>query len=235
MKYKNSNLSFKKPFWVILLFFLTGANMHAQWVGSSEPETRSRIQTTPENNTNQRKGLAHIGIGFGGITKNLVDDARYLYTGYFSGNNYLMDVKYDKSSSVNAIIGGVFSTSYPQIHIGYELGLGYASKDVSYTYTDLWGLYDATGKIKSYHFGGAVLTRYNFIKNKDFDLYGQASIGYGIVSLHDDHENDLLTSNDSEIQGTFYGGGAVGVRLALFFMELGYQSTGYLRIGLSIF
>jgi hypothetical protein len=61
------------------------------------------------------------------------------------------------------------------------------------------------------------------------EAYFQGVFGYGYVDIIDDQYNSYMDGG----KGVFYGGGAIGARASIFFAELGYNSTGYLRFGMA--
>jgi len=221
---------------IILLCIVSPISLQSQWAGSSEPETRQTITPNKTTTKSQRPSeFVCLGIGIGGIAENIAADNNYIYNSY-SGEpyQYIYALEETGSSSINFLLSGLFASKYDRIKTGYEIGIGTASRSFDYTgVDDIFGsLMDKTGEITSFHMGFGVPVRYNFAESKNADIYIQGTIGYGIISCHDDHENDLLeTDSELEVQGNFYGGVSLGVRLTLLFVEVGYNTTGYLRAG----
>ena len=221
---------------IILLCIVSPISLQSQWAGSSEPETRQTI--TPNRTTTKSQSpsaLLSLGIGIGGVAQNTAADYNYIYNSY-SGIPYqgVYALEETGSSSINFLYSVLGPSRYDRIKIGFELGIGTASRSFDYVGVDniFGGLMDKTGEITSFHMGFGVPVRYNFAESKNADIYIQGTIGYGIISCHDDHENDLLeTDSELEVQGNFYGGVSLGVRLTLLFVEVGYNTTGYLRAG----
>jgi hypothetical protein len=218
-------------FLILIVFFLNVVHLDAQWAGSSSPAGSSNINTTVmKSNTSDGTTKVYLGLGLGGYSSSLVKSAVYQYPyNWILGN--IIDQKVGKTSGTNCILGFLGKTKTQNLSTGFEMGLGYHTKDIDYIYFDNFSgaVVERSGSIRSLHVGVGLPIRYTFLQKKDLEAYFQGVFGYGYVDIIDDQYNSYMDGG----KGVFYGGGAIGARASIFFAELGYNSTGYLRFGMA--
>lgn len=208
--------NFMQPKFLIFLFSLLFSGLlDAQWAGSSSPAGSSNVNTSvKQSKTTDGITKVYFGLGLGGYSSSLTKAAVYNLPTWVQESE-------GKTTGGNYIIGFLGKTRTTNLTAGLEMGLGSHIKNVDYV--------GNTGSIRSIHFGVGVPIRYTFLRSSDAEAYFQGVIGYGFVDVIDDQYNSYL--NDG--QSIFYGGGAIGARASIFFAELGYNSTGYLRFGMA--
>jgi hypothetical protein len=228
--FRNQNFISTK-FSILVVFLLYVGLLDAQWAGSSSPAGSSNVNTSVmKSNSSSGATKVYLGLGLGGYSSSLVKSAVYQYPyNWIAGN--LIDQKVGKTSGVNCILGFLGKTKTQNLSTGIEMGLGYHSKDIDYTYFDNFGsgIITRSGNIRSLHVGIGVPIRYTFVQKSDVEAYFQGVFGYGYVDIIDDQYESYMDGG----KGVFYGGGAIGGRASIFFAELGYNSTGYLRFGMA--
>jgi len=205
-------------------FFI--GQIKGQWAGATSDSEIQRV-VTPNNqnnrvNSSDKNGRLTIGLGLGGYANALCEAALPITSDIITQYTSNPD-----PSGFNFFMNGMSKTSYRNLWVGFEWGVGYASKTVEYDYYSTWSgsIFSTSYDIDYLHMGLGIPLRYYFKESQDLDLYAQGVFGYGIIG-------DV--TNDEDILGIFYGGGAIGARFTVLFAELGYNSTGYLRFGLSI-
>lgn len=216
---------------IFIVFILFCGLLDAQWAGSSSPAGSSNVNTSiAKSNSSDGTTKVYFGLGLGGYSSSLVKSAIYEYPNYFS-QNFIVEQTEGKTSGTNVILGFLGKTRTQNLAAGFEMGLGYHSKDIDYKYynTSSGAIIETTGSIQSLHVGFGVPIRYTFVRTSDAEAYVQGVLGYGYVDVIDDGYNSYMDGG----KGVFYGGGAIGARASIFFAELGYNSTGYLRFGLA--
>lgn len=220
------------PFVLTLLFLMSSSK--AQWAGSSSPAGSTKVVT--QNNTRQNiagsgKMKTYMGIGIGGYTSALTRAASYTYAPGYSSFNYIVSTDEQSTKGAGFVLGFLGKTNTDKLSVGVELGGGYHKKNVDYVYYDYWDntTYSKSGYIESVHLGLGVPIRYSFVNNPDLEVYVQGVLGYGLIDVTDDDYNSLI----GDAQGIFYGGGSIGARVSVLFAEIGYNSSGFLRLGLS--
>jgi hypothetical protein len=226
-RYTIYNLT-KYALFVVLLLSIN--NLDAQWAGSSSPAGSSNVNTSVVKSNNSEGTKVYLGLGLGGYSSSLVKSAVYQYPiNWISGN--IIEQKESKTRGTNCILGFLGKTKTQNLTTGIEMGLGYHTKDIDYTYYDNFSgsVVESIGTVSSLHVGIGVPIRYTFVHKKDAEAYFQGVFGYGYVDVIDDQYNSYLDGGKS----IFYGGGAIGGRVSIFFAELGYNSTGYLRFGMA--
>ncbi len=192
----------------------------AQWAGSSSNAGTQKV-TPQTTSTYESKGRFNIGLGMGGVAKAVCE----VYSPITSQNISEITANPDPSG-FNFFLSGLQKTSFDKLWVGFESGLAYSNKTIEYEYYSTWSgdFYSGSEEVDILHFGAAIPIRYMFVENKEVDLYAQAVLGYGLIA-------DL---GQEESLGIFYGGGAFGARWTILFAEVGFNTTGYLRLGLSI-
>lgn len=213
---------------VVFCSFLIG-QINGQWAGATSDGGSERApikqKSTSNLNTGEKRGRLTLGIGMGGYAQDLCEVALPITPDYGSG--YITSYTSNPDpSGFTFFMNGMQKTGYKNLWVGFEWGFGYAGKTVEYEYyTSLGNYYTGSTDIDYLHMGVGIPIRYYFVESEDIDLYTQGVFGYGFVG-------DV--TNDDDIPGIFYGGGSLGGRWTILFAELGYNSTGYLRFGLSI-
>lgn len=216
---------------VLTIGFGVSIILPAQWAGSSSPAGSSKVVTNTNNRQTSNSPMkVYMGLGIGGYTSALTKAASYTYAPGYSSFNFIQATNEQSTSGVGFMIGFLGNTKSNKLKIGVELGGGYHQKDVDYIYYDYYDnmSYSSTGYIESIHLGVGVPVRYSFINKPEGELYVQGVLGYGLVDCSDDLGNSLIEGP----LGIFYGGGSIGGRISVLFAELGFNSTGYLRLGL---
>jgi hypothetical protein len=202
-------------FVIFLFHFLFCGLLNAQWAGSSSPAGSSKVNTSVgQSKTTDGITKVYFGLGLGGYSSSLTKATMYQLPNWVQQTD-------GKTTGGNYILGFLGKTRTTNLTAGLEIGLGSHSKDIDYA--------GNTGSIRSIHIGVGVPIRYTFVRSSDAEAYFQGVFGYGFVDVYDDQYNSYL--NDG--QSIFYGGGAIGARASIFFAELGYNSTGYLRFGMA--
>lgn len=226
---KTKNISSHKL--AVLLLCSGSWLLPAQWAGSSSPAGSSKVVT----NTNTRQTSSsplkvYMGVGLGGFTSALTKAASYTYAPGYSSFNFIQSTSEQSTSGAGFILGFIGNTTVNNLKVGVEFGGGYHRKNVDYVYYDYYDnmSYSESGYIESIHLGLGVPIRYSLINKPDSELYLQGVLGYGLIDCTDDQYNSFI----GETQGIFYGGGSIGGRVSVLFAELGFNSTGYLRMGL---
>lgn len=200
---------------IFLFFFLFCGLLDAQWAGSSSPAGSSKVNTSVgQSRTTDGITKVYFGLGLGGYSSSLTKAAVYQLP------NWVQQTE-GKTTGGNYILGFLGKTRTQNLTVGVEIGVGSHSKDVDFT--------GNTGSIRSIHLGVGVPIRYTFLRSSDAEAYFQGVFGYGFVDVYDDQFYSYMDGG----QRIFYGGGAIGARASIFFAELGYNSTGYLRIGMA--
>lgn len=224
----------KKIFFSSVLFILLPfQKVSAQWAGSvSNADTEKKADFNSENTDKSNNPYFGIGFGIFGYGSN-VFRANASYN--FASSNYgallgnATDVKYlDEGVALNLHFNQCYPTVHNPLQLGYEIGGGYMTQEVSYksAYRPL-----NYGEITSGWCGVGLCMRYNIVKSEHFDLYAQATYGLGFLSLQDDHSNDLLFNESFAENFYHYGGYSAGIRLGVFFVEYGYNTQGTIRFG----
>lgn len=178
----------------------------SQWAGS----TNNSTVVTPKEQINSVNKRYNMGIGIGGITK-----TKCASTG-LSGVNIISN---PSPRGFNFFYNSSGKTEFAKLRVGFEFGFSYSGKTIEYEIKGNEELYEV-GWI---HTGFGIPIQYNIIQSKYLDVYGQATVGYGLIAEF----------NDDSPKGAFYGGGALGARWTAFFAELGLNTTGYFRCGLT--
>ena len=204
--------------------------INGQWAGATSDGGSERApikqKSTSNLNTGEKRGRLTLGIGMGGYAQDVCEVALPVMPLYISG--YITSITSNPDPwGFNFFMNGMRKTSYRNLWYGFEWGVNYAGKTVEYDYyrTLSGTISSSSDDILYIHTGVGIPLRYYFKESQDLDLYAQGVFGYGYIW-------DL--NNNDEPQGIFYGGGAIGARFTVLFAELGYNSTGYLRFGLSI-
>ncbi len=218
-------------FFVWMLVLLSIESVNGQWAGSSSHAGTTKVSQPTVQNNNSGQSNGYLGIGFGGYTKSLIAASSYLNAPGYSSFNYITSATYDDVKGTGYCFGGLWPTTSKNLQIGLEIGGGYHFQDVSYQYYDYYDqqVYSRTGELSSVHFGAGMPVRYNFVNTKEFKMYLQGTIGMGFVDVNDDQGNSLIDGPEV----IFYGGGSLGMQVSVFFIEVGANSSGYLRCGLA--
>ncbi len=222
-------IRFKLAVWLIMgCSFL---NLNGQWAGSSSHAGTTKISQPTQRGNTTAEPNGYLGIGFGGYTKALVDAARYVNAPGYSSFNYITTASYGENTGIGYCLGGLWPTNTKNLTVGIEIGGGYHSQDVNYQYYDYYdqAVYSRTGSLSSVHFGAGIPIRYNFVNTDEFKMYIQGVLGLGFIDVSDDQANSLIDGPNS----IFYGGGSLGLQLSVFYVEVGANSSGYLRCGLA--
>jgi hypothetical protein len=209
----------KKIIFTIAVFILFSfQKSFGQWSGSTSNAGTENNPINANNYQQESKGRFNIGIGIGGSAKAFCKDYQIDYT------NVTRIISDPTPTDFNFFMSGLSKTSFDKLWIGFEGGFGVATKEIEYEYYSNFGIYETIEEVDILHLGAAIPIRYSFVETKEIDLYAQAVLGYGF----------LVDITNEYSMGKFYGGGAVGGRWTILFAELGYNTTGFLRFGLSI-
>jgi hypothetical protein len=209
----------KKIIFTIAVFILFSfQKSFGQWSGSTSNAGTENNPINVNNYQQESKGRFNIGIGIGGSAKAFCKDYQIDYT------NVTRIISDPTPTDFNFFMSGLSKTSFDKLWIGFEGGFGVSTKEIAYEYYSNFGIYETIEEVDILHLGAAIPIRYTFVETKEIDLYAQAVLGYGV----------LVDINNEYDMGKFYGGGAVGARWTILFAELGYNTTGFLRFGLSI-
>jgi hypothetical protein len=220
------NIQIRKQL-IYAIAIVLSSNVYAQWAGSSSAGEvqQSNVKAAPTD-TKKRKYTGYMGYGIGGYTSSIVNNAEFIEM----GNETVI-------SSPTKTMGGAYvmgllkrNKTYPRFSTGIEIGSSMHTKEQAYEYYSPWGNSTSTAYITCIHVGLGVPIRYNLVDNDAIKVYAQAVLGYGSIVKESD---ERFGGYEYFTENVFYGGGAIGVKLFALYGELGYNSTGYLRMGLA--
>lgn len=201
---------------LVLLILLPVQKTSAQWAGSTFNSGTEKTQINVNNDQQKSKGRFNLGVGIGGYANSVCKNFKIDQT------NITRIISELEPTEFNLFLSALAKTRSNKVLIGFEGGLGTATKQIHYEYYSNNIVNESYVDIIILQLGAAIPVRYNLVETKLIDLYVQAVMGYGL----------LIENND--VKGGFYGGGAFGGRWTILFAELGYNTTGFLRFGLSI-
>ena len=198
---------------IIFLISIFPTIAFSQWAGS----TNNSTVVTPNKQETSVEKRYNVGIGIGGITKSKCVSTGLSLDLRSSGAKIITD---PSPRGFNFFYNSSRKTEFDRFRAGFEFGFSYSGKTIEYEINGDEDVYE----IGWIHTGIGIPVQYNFIQSKYLDVYGQATVGYGLIAEF----------NDDGPRGTFYGGGAIGARWTAFFAEIGLNTTGYFRCGMTL-
>lgn len=200
-------------FALAILILLPFQKSSAQWAGSTSNAGAENNRTDVYNYQQQPKVNVNIGSGIGGAALRQCREAVSYANGYSA---FLED---DENVDLNIFMNFLRQSKIDKLWIGFEIGTSYADYYASWATNPNLTIRGGDGW-EALILGAAVQMKYNFVQTQTIDLYviGAYGLAYDIYWL----------------EPTRYGVAAVGARWSLLFAELGYNTTGFFRFGLSL-
>ena len=195
---------------LILLPFQKSA---AQWTGSTSNADTDNNRNDLNNYQQKTKVNVNIGSGIGGAALRKCRESLSYANGYSA---FLED---DENVDLNIFMNFLQQTKIDKLWVGFEIGTSYADYYASWAINPNLTIRSGDGA-EHFILGAAVQMKYNFVQTQTIDLYALGA--YGIA-----YDIDWL-------EPARYGVAAIGARWSLLFAELGYNTTGFFRFGLSL-